>query len=97
MRWLIEHATVYGLLSSLIGAIIVAFAQHRVFKVVDVWLNSLDFTAETSLNPDSPIVRFSGWEKHMERAVRRSRQLSTLGWLLIIIGVALQILGVSSK
>ena len=85
---LVKYGSVLGLLLSLFGAIIITDAQSDLFRVVNAWLNSLDFTA----HPEAPVAMFTDWDKHMMgKAVRRSRRLSPLGWVLIVAGVALQI------
>ena len=94
MNWLSQHAilpTVVGLVLNLIGAVLLGIAQGRLFRVLNIWLKGLDFTVETLLQPGAPIVKFTGWEKQMARAVPRSRRMSTLGWILIVLGAALQI------
>lgn len=85
--FLVKYGSVLGLLLSLIGVIIIAVVQNRLFNVVRAWLNSLDFTAR----PETPAVMFPGWDKVMEKAVRQNRWLSWIGWILIVVGVTLQL------
>jgi hypothetical protein len=84
---LVKYGSVLGLLLSIFGAIIIAVVQSRLFKVVRAWLNSLDFTA----HPGTPGVMLPGWDKDIGKAVRQNRWLSWLGWILIGVGVTLQI------
>ena len=85
---IVKYGSVLGLLLSLFGAIIITDAQSDLFRVVNAWLNSLDFTA----HPEAPVAMFTDGDKQMMgKAVRRSRWLSLLGWCLIVAGVALQI------
>ena len=91
MNWFIEYGPATGLLFNVVGVIIIAAAQSRLFLVIKAWLLALDFYVETNLEKSSPIVRFEGWDKQMERVVPWTRRLSALGWTLIVIGVALQI------
>ena len=92
VNWIMQYGAVTGLVLNVIGAVTIATAQSRLFLVINGWLSALDLFVETYLAKQSPIVvRFTGWDKQMERAVPVTRKLSALGWTLIIIGVALQI------
>jgi len=96
MNWL-SYATVLGLALNLIGAIVIAVAQSRLFVVINGWLLALDFYVETTLERRSPIVRFEGWDRQMEAALPRTRRVSAFGWALIVLGAALQIPGALPK
>lgn len=94
MKNMLSYFTAAGLLLNLLGAVLIAAAQSRLFVVINGWLLALDFYVETTLEPKSPIIRFEGWDKQMEAAVPRNRRFSTIGWSLIVIGYALQVPGV---
>jgi hypothetical protein len=90
MNLLVEYGAVVGLGLNLIGAIVIAASQSRLILVINGWLLALDFYVETFL-AHGPVVRFEGWDKHMERQVPRTRKWSFFGWMLIVVGAALQI------
>jgi hypothetical protein len=91
--WLMMYGALSGLILNFLGAAIVALCQSRLIAVVNAWLNALDFFIETYLNKRGPVVRFEGWDARMEKEIPRNRRLSTLGWILLCIGFALQIPG----
>jgi hypothetical protein len=91
MCWIVQYGVFVGLILNLLGAIVIAAAQSRLFVVINGWLLALDFFIETYLEQSSPIIRFEGWDKQMERSVPLTSKLSAFGWILIVIGVALQI------
>jgi hypothetical protein len=87
-----EYGNLIGLSLGLLGALLLAIAQSRLFLVIHDWLMSLDLTVETWLaGPRAPIVRAEGWDTQMERTVPWARKLSTLGWILVLMGFAAQI------
>ena len=55
-----KYAAVIGLILNVIGAIIIAGAQSRLFTVVNTWLNALDFFVETYLQQGAPICSVYG-------------------------------------
>ena len=86
-----------GLLAGILGAIIIAIVQGRLFFVIHAWPLSLDFTVENLLNPRSPVIRPEGWDEHMKRAVHRNAAFSIVGWFLIVVGFVLQLIVGFSK
>jgi hypothetical protein len=96
MNCLVQYSAVGGLILNLIGAIVIAVAQSRLATVINGWLLALDFYVETFL-AQGPIVRFEGWDKQMERQLPSTQRWSSFGWILIVVGVALQIPAALSK
>ncbi len=94
LNWLSQHdiaPTVVGLVFNLIGAVLVAIAQGRLFRVLNVWLMGLAFNVETLLQPEEPIVTIWLGRGRWLKLSRKVERFSTLGWILIVLGTALQI------
>jgi hypothetical protein len=84
---------VLGLSCGLLGAIVLAISQNGVFAAIRLWLIALDLTVETLLGPNSsPIIRPTGIDDHMKRAVDRDKFFAPAGWLLIALGFFLQLI-----
>lgn len=84
---------IIGLAAGLIGAILIAIAQSGLFSAIHLWLEGLDLTIETTLaSSHGPIIRPTGIDQHMKRAVGRNKYLSTAGWILIAVGFGLQLI-----
>ena len=87
-----------GLPLDLLGAVLIAVAQSRMFYVIDEWLLTLDLAITSRLaEPSAPTMRALGWNKQMECAVPRARRLSTIGWILVAAGFAARIPGALPK
>src|SRR5262245_55425175 len=82
---------VWGLMLSGIGAVLVAAGQEIVTGVTDMWLRAHEAFLG-SLAGGSGVHRISGIDEQMDRAVRKNRWLSRIGWLLFVAGIVLQII-----
>jgi hypothetical protein len=83
----------WGLILSTFGVIILACAQNQLDRTVRLWLMALDFGLETVITPTTaPKVLVVGMDKQMDRAISRSRWLSTAGWGVMAGGFILQIM-----
>jgi hypothetical protein len=82
---------VWGLILSGMGAVLIAAGQEMVASVTDVWLRAHE-TFLTSFVGGRDVHRISGVDDQMDRAVRKTRWLSRIGWLLFVVGIVLQII-----
>lgn len=84
---------VWGLALSIVGVIILAWAQSRLDRAIQTWILALDFTIETLTTPGhKPIMRFSGMEEQVKATVKQNRWIAPGGWLLVGIGFVLQLI-----
>jgi hypothetical protein len=82
---------VWGLILSGMGAVLLAAGQEMVARVTDIWLRTHEaFLA--SFVGGGDVHRISGVDDQMDRAVRKNRRLSRIGWLLFVAGIVLQII-----
>jgi hypothetical protein len=82
---------VWGLILSGIGAVLIAFGQDIVASVTDTWLRAHEAILG-SLVGRRDADRIGGIDDQMDRAVKRNRLLSRIGWSLFVAGVVLQII-----
>lgn len=80
-----------GLSLNLLGAIILAFAQHRLTREIGLTLRFLDTSLRTITTPGDVYV-FTGLERRWEDETKRNRRMSTVAWVLIAAGFFLQLL-----
>ena len=82
---------VWGLILSGLGALLIAAGQEMVASVTDMWLRAHEAFL-TSFVGGADVNRISGVDDQMDRAVRKNRWLSRIGWLLFVAGIVLQII-----
>jgi hypothetical protein len=80
---------VWGLILSGMGAVLIAAGQEMVASVTDMWLRAHQAFL-TSFGGGGDVHRISGVDDQMDRAVRKNRWLSRIGWLLFVAGIVLQ-------
>ena len=78
---------VWGLMLSGIGALLIATGQEIISRVTDTWLRAHEAILG-SLVTRSEVEQISGIDEQMDRAVRRNRALSRVGWFLFLVGRA---------
>ena len=83
--------TVWGLILSGIGALLIAIGQEVISRVTGTWLRAHE-AALGSLVTRSDVEQISGIDEQMDRAVRKNRALSRVGWFLFLVGIVLQII-----
>jgi hypothetical protein len=81
---------VWGLVLNGIGAVLIAAGQEIVAGVTAMWLRAHEAILG-SLNRGD-LDRVSGVDDQMDRAVKKNRWLSRIGWSLFVAGIVLQII-----
>jgi hypothetical protein len=81
---------VWGLMLNGVGAVLIAAGQEIVARVTAMWLRFHE-TFLVSLG-GGEAKRISGVDDQMDRAVRKNRWLSRIGWSLFVTGIVLQII-----
>jgi hypothetical protein len=82
---------VWGLILSGIGAVLIAAGQEMVASVTHMWLRAHEAFLISFVSSEDA-HRISGVDDQMDRAVRKNRWLSRIGWLLFVAGIVLQII-----
>jgi hypothetical protein len=82
---------VWGLILNGIGAVLIAAGQEIVAGVTAMWLRAHE-TLLGSLVGGRDVDHISGVDDQMDRAVRKNRWLSRIGWSLFVAGIVLQII-----
>ena len=81
---------VWGLILNCVGAVLIAAGQEIVTRVTAMWLRAHEaFLASLG---GGEAKRISGVDDQMDRAVRKNRWLSRIGWSLFVAGIVLQII-----
>lgn len=80
---------VWGLILGGIGAVLIATGQDIVAGVTGAWLRAHE-TILGSLVTRSDVERTTRIDEQMERAVKKSRLMSRIGWFLFVVGIVLQ-------
>jgi hypothetical protein len=83
--------TVWGLILNGIGAFLIATGQEIMSRVTHRWLRAHEAILG-SLVTRSDAEQISGVDEQMDRAVRKNRSLSRLGWFLFLMGIVLQVI-----
>jgi hypothetical protein len=78
---------VWGLVLSGIGAVLIAAGQEIVARVTALWLR-----AHEAILSRGEADRVSSVDNQMDRAIRKNRWLSRVGWSLFVVGIVLQII-----
>ena len=81
--------SVWGLILSALGAVIVAWGQSTIARSVDLWLTAL-VLGKDSKNSRSDIYNVIGPDKHMKRSVKLYKWLVPIGWAIFIVGILMQ-------
>jgi uncharacterized membrane protein (DUF2068 family) len=83
--------TIVGLTLNLLGALLLAFAQARLFSTIGLWLMAHE-TSLLSLLSGGNVIHPIGPDEHWDKANAINRSLSLIGWILIAAGYLLQII-----
>jgi hypothetical protein len=83
--------TVWGLILNGIGAFLIATGQEIMSRVTHTWLRAHEAILG-SLVTRSDVEQISGVDEQMDRAVRKNRSLSRVGWFLFLVGIVLQVI-----
>src|SRR5262245_47337331 len=88
---------IVGLVFNLIGAVLIALADRRVSRwldtsVLDVEMNFQNLLEALGRGTSWPFV--SGLDEHRELVATSATRVKWWGWLLLILGYALQIVAV---
>jgi hypothetical protein len=83
---------VWGLMLNGVGAVLIAAGQEIVTSVTDMWLRAHELFLGSlgGGGGGGDVNRISGIDDQMDRAVRKNRWLSRIGWLLFVAGIVLQ-------
>jgi hypothetical protein len=79
-----------GIDTKLCRAVLIAAGQEIVARVTAMWLRAHEAFLVSLGSRD--VQRISGVDDQMDRAVRKNRWLSRIGWLLFVAGIVLQII-----
>src|SRR6478752_6496992 len=79
---------VWGLLLNGIGAVLIAAGQEIVAGVTAIWLRAHEAISGGRGAAD----RVTGVDDQMDRAIKKTRWLSRIGWSLFVAGIVLQII-----
>ena len=79
---------VWGLLLNGIGAVLIAAGQEIVAGVTAIWLRA----HEAILGGRGAAGGVTGVDDQMDRAIKKNRWLSRIGWSLFVAGIVLQII-----
>jgi len=82
---------VWGLILNGIGAVLIAAGQEIVAGVTAMWLRAHEALLG-SLVGGGDVDRIRGVDDQMDRAVKKNRLLSRIGWFLFVAGIVLQII-----
>ena len=80
---------VWGLILSGIGAVLIAAGQEIVAGVTAIWLRAHE-SILGSLLSRGEVDRVSGIDNQMDRAIRKNRWLTRVGWSQFVAGIVLQ-------
>jgi hypothetical protein len=86
-----NYVSISGLIFNTIGAVLLAFALNRTTKMLDTSITALEHFKDTYLG-GGDVLSITGMEIHRAKALKRSKCLTTIGLLLLIIGFLLQIM-----
>ena len=79
---------VWGLVFNAIGAVLIAAGQEIVAGVTAIWLRA----HEAILGGRGAADGVTGVDDQMDRAMKKNRWLSRIGWSLFVAGIVLQII-----
>ena len=80
-----------GLLTGVAASVLLTFSLTRFVSAVVLSINALDVTLQSSLAPSGDIPVFMGLEKHLERGMRSNKGYTVVGFALLGVSFALQI------
>lgn len=79
---------VWGLIISMLGALIVAWGQTDIARSVHLWLTALEL-GKDSKNRRGDIYNVVA-DKRMKRSVKLNQWLAPVGWLIFVAGILMQ-------
>lgn len=92
MELITNNFSAIGLVLCLLGAIVLAWSQNKLFSKVTLWLETIDTTVDGLTRPQGDILRVKGMDKLIQKSLPGLKCASTAGWILMILGTAMQIL-----
>jgi len=80
--------TVWGLILSALGALIVAWGQTDIARSVHLWLTALELEKD-GRNTHRDVYNVVA-DKRMKKAVKLHQWLAPIGWILLVVGLLMQ-------
>ncbi len=87
----------WGLVLNGIGAMLIAYSQFQINRVLSMWLPSLDLTVQQLTVPGADVLRINGIDEHWQNALRWDRWYSGVGWVLFVVGFWMLMWSVAAK
>lgn len=85
-----NYFSILGLILNTIGSIFLAYALNKTTRLLNTSIGALEHFKDTLLN-DGDVISFTGMESHRKNALKNSKQLTSIGLVLLIIGFLLQL------
>ena len=93
----IKELTEIGLISNIVGTIILAFSINAYIGGLLIMLTGHEVTLLSMLNTQrKPVVQFTGTDTHVERGRKTSQKLLIIGLLMVVAGFAFELAAVAS-
>jgi hypothetical protein len=86
-----NQLSIIGLSLNTIGSVLLAFSLGRIINMINTSLTTLEVYKD-SISSSGDILSFTGMDIHRSKALKKSKNITIIGLILLISGFLLQLL-----